>query len=398
MERTNFKGLTTSEAEERLRRFGKNVLPQEKRFRAISIFFSQLPTFINLILFAAGVLAFVIGDKTDSILIFTILILNSLFGFVQEYRAEKALQKLKKLSTVSVRVLRDGKEKLIDSSFIVPGDLIILSEGDRIPADGVAINVNRLEVDESVLTGESLAVLKNEGDTVYSASLVSKGKAYMRTEETGLETKFGKIAKSLSEIEPPKTPLEKRLIEMGRIITIAVLLTSSFLVLLGIYKGEELFPLALLAISVAVSAIPESLPAVVTIALAIGVSRMARKRAIVRKLPSVETLGAVQVIVADKTGTLTENKMKVKKEWLVSKEPYDIILSSALNNSASLIPKTNGEEFDIVGDKTDGALLLWAQSKRKDLESLRKNTEILDEYLFDIETKTITTVIREDGR
>ena len=395
MENLSLKGLTTAGAEEKLRKLGRNVLPEGKRFRAVSIFFSQLKSFINLILFAAAILSFLIGDQIDAILIWTILLLNSAFGFIQEYKAERSLEKLKKLTSSSVRVIRNGAEASIDSSLIVPGDIVLLSDGERIPADGKIIKANRIEVDESVLTGESIPVLKKDGDLLFSGTLVSKGKAYFEVSETGEETKFGKIAKTLSSVQADKTPLEKKLIELGRYITLGVILISSLLIPLGIYKGEELLPLSILAISVAVSAIPEGLPAVVTIALAIGVSRMAKKKAIVRKMPAVETLGAVQLIITDKTGTLTENRMKVRRDWFVkdgAKE--DIVLTSVLNNSASLVKKVD-DGFDIAGDKTDGALLLWASTQNPKYLSLKKSAEIVEEYLFDTESKTITTVLRE---
>ena len=191
MENLSLKGLTTSEAEEKLRKLGRNVLPEGKRFRAVSIFFSQLKSFINLILFAAAILSFLIGDQTDAILIWTILLLNSAFGFIQEYKAERSLEKLKKLTSSSVRVIRNGAEASIDSSLIVPGDIVLLSDGERIPADGKIIKANRIEVDESVLTGESIPVLKKDGDLLFSGTLVSKGKAYLEVFETGEETKFG---------------------------------------------------------------------------------------------------------------------------------------------------------------------------------------------------------------
>ena len=394
MENLALSGLTTAEVEDRLKRFGKNILPEERGFRGLSMFFSQLKSFINLILFVAALISFLIGDKTDAALIFAILILNSIFGFIQEYRAEKSIQKLKKLVSSSVRVLRNGIETSVDSTLIVPDDIVLLSDGERVPADGKIIRANRLELDESILTGESIPVLKKEGDMLYSATLVSKGRVYFRISEIGEETKFGKITKTLASVKPDKTPLEKKLSELGRIITIVVILMASLLIPLGIYKGMEVLPLSVLAISVAVSAIPEGLPAVITIALAIGVSRMARKKAIVRKMPAVETLGSVQLIITDKTGTLTENKMRVKREWFLDGDKKDVQFSCILNNSASLVEKV-GDGFDVVGDKTDGALLLWAASKNKNYLGLKKEAKVVEEYLFDVETKTITTVIKE---
>jgi P-type Ca2+ transporter type 2C len=398
MENFTLAGLTTGEVREKLKKFGENSLPEDKRFKTVSIFLSQFPTFFNAVLLAAGTLAYVIGDVKDAILIFAILVLNTVLAFVQEYRAEKALEKLKELTSPNARVIRDGEEKEIEASLLVPDDIVLLSSGDKIPADGIIIRANRLEVDESVLTGESIPVLKKDSDMLFSGTLVSKGKAYMKVEKTGQETKFGKIAKNLSGITADKTPLEKRLSELGKYITLIILALCILLVPLGLYRGMDIYSITLLAVSVAVAAIPVSIPAIVTIALALGVSRMAKKKAIVRKMPAVETLGSVQLIITDKTGTLTENRMRVKESWIKSEKlKDDIILSCVLNNSASLVRKADGN-LDISGDKTDGAVLLWAAGEEKRYKELQKNSSVIEEYLYDVETKTITTVTEDRGK
>lgn len=390
-------GLSTTEVKALLEKYGRNEIKEKQSFSALSVFISQFPSLINGILFVASVLSFLIGETKDAFFIIAILFLNGTFGFIQEYRAQKALEKLKQIIKPTCRVIRDGKEQEIATSDLVPGDVLILSEGDRVPADGTVLKSTNLEVDESILTGESLPVLKQLNGEVFSGTLIVKGRAYVKTAKTGQETRFGKIAQSLKEIKADKTPLEKRLSGLAKVITVAVVLTATLLIPFGFLRGDSLYPVLLLAISVAVAAIPEGLPAVLTIALAIGTSRMAKAGAIVRRMVAVETLGSVQIILTDKTGTLTQNRMQVKETFLTNESALlDIVESCVLNNTASLVENTNSE-IEAVGEQTDGSLLLWA-SQKADIEKVKSDNKLVSEFLFDPQTRTITTIAEKEGK
>ncbi len=393
------KGITSQDAQEKLKIFGKNEILSGERAVPLFLFLSQFPTFINAILASASLLSFVIGNIIDGIFIISVLVINAIFGFAQEYKAEKSLQKLKEYVKTTVRAIRNSKETQILTSEIVPSDLIILSEGDRIPADGKLRSYKPIEVDESILTGESIPVIKNKNDDIFLGTLITRGRGILIVEKTGMQTRFGKIAHTLTSLTSEKTPFQRRLDGLGRTITYTVIGITFFLILIGTFQGKEFLPLAILAISVGVASIPEGLPVIVTIALAIGVSRMAKKKAIVRKMASVETLGAVQIILIDKTGTITQNSQTVKKVWLRSKESLSHLLKACIfGNTASLIQKANSNSFDIVGSKTDGALLIFAKEKIKDIEKIKNNAKIIDEFSFDPERKTITTILEEEGK
>lgn len=386
------KGLNSLEVLEKQKIFGKNEITTQERISVFFLFISQFPTFINGILVTASILSFVIGNTLDGTLILIILFLNALFGFIQEYRAEKSLDKLKTYVKSVVRVVRDGKVIQLDAIDLVPGDIVLLSEGDRIPADGKIVSTKFLEIDESILTGESLPVIKNINDFISSGTLVNKGSSRFIVEKIGKDTRFGQIAQTLGSVAPDKTPLQKRLDGLAKILSIIILVIAAFIIPIGIFQGREFIPLLLIAVSISIAAIPEGLPAVVTIALAIGTSKMAKRKAIVRRMQSVETLGAVQIIITDKTGTLTQNKMTVKKYWIGKKEHMTPLLKACvLGNTASIIQK-QGEKPDIVGDKTDGALLIFAKDQNQDLESLKKEGAILEEYSFDPQKATVTTI------
>ena len=387
------KGLTSLEAQEKLKTFGKNEITTEARTSAFSIFLSQFPNFINVILIAASILSFVIGSGIDGTFILIILLLNAFFGFVQEYRAEKSLDKLKTYVKTVARVIRDGKEIQVDSADLVPQDLVLVLEGDRIPADGKIISDKFLEIDESILTGESLSVIKNRGESVFSGTLITKGSSRIVVETTGNKTRFGQIAETLAEVAPDKTPLQKRLDGLAKILSLVILVIAAFIIPIGIFQGKEFVFLLLIAVSIGIAAIPEGLPAVVTISLAIGTAKMAKRKAIVRRMQSIETLGAVQVIITDKTGTLTQNTMRVKKFWTLKKEYMTALLRACvLGNTAGIIEKREKNSFDIIGDKTDGALLLWAHEKIGSLETIKKEGKIIEEYSFDSQTSTVTTI------
>lgn len=392
-------GLTSAQAHEKLNQFGKNEIEIKKSYNALSIFLSQFPTFINGILFAGGIFSSLIGNFVDAAFIFSIIILSAVFGFFQEYNAEKSLEKLKSYIKPLSRVIRNGKEEEVSSFELVPGDIVLLNEGEHIPADGMIIVSHHLEIDESVLTGESIPVAKNDKDKGFSGTLVSKGRGRLLIEKTGMDTRFGQIAKTLANVETDKTPLQKNLSTLGKIISLISITIAFLLIPIGLSQNRNLFDLILLSISAGVAAIPEGLPAVITIALAIGTKRMAKKNAIVRKMSAVETLGAVQVILSDKTGTLTKNEMTVKEFFVNKKEGMNFLLKGCvIGNTASLIQKGEQGKFEAVGDKTDSALLMWAKSKVESLSLLTNDGKIVDEFVFDPETKLITSIWEENKK
>lgn len=393
------KGLSTAQAQSIFDQIGPNEIPTKESFSAIRLFLSQFPSFINVVLLLAAFFSYFLHDIVDAFFIFAIILLNGIFGFVQEYRAEKALEKLKSYAIPLVRVLRDGIEQELPTNLLVPRDIIVFSEGDRIAADCRLSQSFSVEVDESLLTGESLPVAKQKGDQLFFGTLVTKGKGRMVVEKTGLNTHFGQIAQTLATIKPEKTPLQKQLDTLGKFLSLLVLITALLLIPLGIVKGGSLIPVILVAVSIGVAAIPEGLPAVITVALAIGTNRMARQKAIVRSMPAVETLGAVQVILVDKTGTLTQNRMRVKRVWARQKEQLkNILFAALLGNTASVIQKGKGGAFDIAGDRTDGALLTFARQQDPAIDEEIKKGAIIDEHVFDARSKMITTVWEKNGK
>jgi len=383
--------LTQHEALEQLQKYGKNTIATESNFSLQKLFVSQFPTTINLILLLAGVASLFIHDILDTFFIFAVIIINGCFGFAQEYRAQKAIDKLKEYTAPEALVIREGKETIILAEQVVPNDIVILSEGDRIPADGILLDGIELEVDESILTGEALAVTKRKNELVMLGTLVLKGNGLMRVTKTGMQTTFGKIASTLATIKTEQAPLQKNLDQLGKILSYAAIAIGLLIIPIGLASKQALIPLVLVSASIAIAAIPEGLPAVVTIAFAVGANRMAKNNAIVRKMNAIETLGAVQILLLDKTGTLTQNVMRVKKYWLKDKKQLSLLVNACfLGNTASLIEKGDGKDFEIVGDETDGALLLWAKEQKTKHEIIDdKNVE---EHIFDTGTKTITAV------
>jgi Ca2+-transporting ATPase len=395
MEKGNMPGLSHQEAKAQLEKYGKNIIRSETRSSLGHIFVSQFPTVINSVLTAAAVFSLLIGNVLDGAFILAIVLLNGFLGFVQEYRAARSIEKLRDYTAPVALAIREGDEKEVLAENLVPNDIVILSEGSRIPADGRLIESHHLEIDESILTGESLAVIKKAEDVVFTGTLVIKGKGSLKIEKTGEKTKLGQIANTVSEIKADKTPLQKNLDGLGKALSFAVIIIGLLIVPIGLVNGASLVPLILVGASIGVAAIPEGLPAVVTIAYAVGSHRMAKRGAIVRKMASIETVGAVQVILSDKTGTITKNLMRVKSYWLESEEKLSLMLRACvLGNTATLIEKGSGKKQEVAGDQTDGALLLWARDKEEGAK-IKEIGEVEDEYVFDPKYKTITTVWRQ---
>ncbi|HEX8932527.1 MAG TPA: cation-translocating P-type ATPase, partial [Patescibacteria group bacterium] len=387
-------GLTTQQTEQKLKQFGKNRIEAHLTRSTLKIFLTQFPNFINAILLVAALFTFVINYALDGYFILAIILINGCFGFIQEYRAEKSLEKLKSYTVPTARVLRNGKDCEIAAEDIVPEDIVILTEGSRIPADGKLLDGSTLEVDEAILTGEALPVIKKNNAQLYLGTLITRGKGQMLVTQTGMNTRFGQITSTLSSITNEITPLQKDFSHLGKMLSLLALLLALIIIPLGIWHKQELIPLILTAASIGVAAIPEGLPAVITIAFAVGSNRLARKNAIVRKMAAIETLGAIQVVLVDKTGTITQNSMQVKHYWPKDeKSLHHLLRACMLSNTATLAKKENNQP-EIVGDQTDGALLLWA-TQHQHFPHLTKG-KILDEYVFDVDTQTITTLWQED--
>ena len=372
-------GLTSEEAKKRLREYGPNALPERpaepfsrkllRQFQSPLVYILLLALLVDLLLWlyegARGV-------PLESLVILAILLLNALLGAFQEKRSEEALKRLKALAEPSVWVLRDGRFQRLSARGLVPGDVVRLEAGDRVPADGVLLEGSGLLVDESVLTGESVPVEKGVGEEVFAGTLLVRGRALLEVTRTGAQSAMGRIAHLLAEMEEEKTPLERRLHAFGHRVARLVLLLALGLLLLGFLVEGVSAKVVLFAVALAVAAVPEGLPAVLTLALALGVERMARRKAVVRRLSAVEALGSVTVIATDKTGTLTENRMEVQE--LLSPDPEKALLAMVLCNDADLATG--------AGDPLELGLLRYA-SRFLDVERVRREHPRLSERPFD---------------
>ena len=372
-------GLTSEEAKKRLREYGPNALPERpaepfsrkllRQFQSPLIYILLLALLVDLLLWlyegARGV-------PLESLVILAILLLNALLGAFQEKRSEEALKRLKALAEPSVWVLRDGRFQRLSARGLVPGDVVRLEAGDRVPADGVLLEGSGLLVDESVLTGESVPVEKGVGEEVFAGTLLVRGRALLEVTRTGAQSAMGRIAHLLAEMEEEKTPLERRLHAFGHRVARLVLLLALGLLLLGFLVEGVSAKVVLFAVALAVAAVPEGLPALLTLALALGVERMARRKAVVRRLSAVEALGSVTVIATDKTGTLTENRMEVQE--LLSPDPEKALLAMVLCNDADLATG--------AGDPLELGLLRYA-SRFLDVERVRREHPRLSERPFD---------------
>lgn len=408
---SNSDGLSKNDVDYRLKKYGNNVIKEAKKESMFKKFLNQFKDLMILILCIAAVISFVISfvnkeSYVDSISIITIVILNAILGFVQELKADKALDSLKKMQTTKTKVKRNGNIIIVDSCDVVVGDILVLEAGDTVCADARVIYEASLKCDESSLTGESMAVLKTskklDGDVplamrknmIYSGTSVVYGKCLAIVTATGMNTEFGLIAKSLNEGEKEITPLEKKINEISKVLSFTIMCIIAVMFVIGLVKGLKITEVIMLSISLAVAAIPEGLPAVITITLSLGVSNMAKNKAVIRKMSSVETLGCTEVICSDKTGTITQNKMTVRKVYFnnkvcdVDKDKIDnnLIEIMALNNDVS----KNGDEY--IGDPTEIALYHVCENHLVDIDDLRNKFIRVHEVPFDSERKMMSTV------
>ncbi len=406
---SSLKGLTKEQAALKLAEYGRNELLGKKKKPAWVLFLLQFSDFMIIVLLIAAVIAGIAGDLTDTIIILIIVILNAIVGFVQEYRAEKAIEALKKVAALQVQVIRSGITITAHATELVPGDLVLLEAGNVVPADIRLIETHSLKIDEAALTGESVPAEKIEkrlietdlpiGDRLnmaFKSTLVTNGRARGVVIATGMLTEIGLIARLLQE-EDPVTPLQKRMSDFGKKLSYIILFICVLLFVIGLLRGEVPLNMLLISISLAVAAIPEALPALITIALSKGAGRLVKKNALVRKLHAVETLGSVTYICSDKTGTLTQNKMKVAasdsgitESALINGIPF-LYIAAALNNDVK-----QSSDHSLFGDPTEIALVDFfvEQHSSKMLSLLKNRYPRVAELPFDSDRKCMTTVHR----
>jgi P-type Ca2+ transporter type 2C len=427
-------GLSQEEVKKRIDQYGLNELEEGEKQSALLLFFSQFKDFMVLVLLAATLISGLLGEYIDAIAIIAIVIINGFLGFFQERRAEKSLQALKELSAPQVSALRDGQWIKIPSKEIVVGDILKFSSGDRIGADVRVIESKSLEIEESALTGESVPVAKhidsltnpNPGigdmeNIAFMGTMVTRGSGIGVVMATGMKTAMGQIADLLQSAQSQDTPLQRRLEQLGKILITVALLLTVLVVVVGVLRGHELYEMFLAGVSLAVAAIPEGLPAIVTVALSLGVQKMIRQNAIVRKLPAVETLGCASVICSDKTGTMTQNKMTVTHLWSggqtwtvdgVGYEPQgqfyrddrtvqpkdekalqQMLIFGMLCNHSDLVIKD--DEFTLDGDPTEGALLVSAMKAGFERTKLLDEFTIVNEFPFDSARKMMSVHVKD---
>jgi Ca2+-transporting ATPase len=420
---TSENGLGSAEASRRLIKYGKNILEEKQKVSPIRIFLQQFNSPVVWILLAALFISYVIGDKVDAAVILAILIINAALGFIQEYNAEKEIEALKKLAGIKALVIRDGEEQEIDASKIVPGDVLIIKEGDKVPADARIIEATQLAAQESILTGESLPVKKTadiifahaavseQKNMLFSGTIITRGKGKIIAVRTGMDSEIGKITKLIQDTEKEKTPLQEKLAKMGGMLSIITVVICALVFFTGLLRGADPFEIFTIAVALAVADIPEGLPAVVTISLAVGLRRMLKKNALIRRLPSVETLGSTTVICSDKTGTLTHNQMTVKKIFVddqiievtgsgynttgeFSSKPQNL---NRLLKIGALCNDSKVETKKCIGDPTEGSLIVSAQKANIDIDTLKQSHPRLNEIPFNSERKRMTTLHEIDG-
>ncbi|WP_027629967.1 calcium-translocating P-type ATPase, SERCA-type [Ruminiclostridium cellobioparum] len=444
-------GLTDKEAKYKLQKHGLNILAERKKISPLKILFQQFTDLMVIILMISTVISGFMGEMTEAVTIIAIVVVNAIMGFVQEFKTEKTMEALKSLAAPSAKVIRNEQQVSIPAEEIVPGDVLVIEAGDRIAADAAILESSSLHVDESLLTGESVPVEKNpiknnkalidpfdKKSSVYMGTVVTGGRAKAVVYATGMKTEMGHIADMIQNIEDDETPLQRRLAHLGKFIAVGCLLICAIVSIAGVIRGEKLFNMLLSGISLAVAAVPEGLPAIVTISLALGVQRMLKRNALIRKLPAVETLGCASIICSDKTGTLTENKMTVRKIYAAgyqlsvtgngynlegdfladnrSSDPLKVEgvklaleIGALCNNSVITRPASENtamgkiksifskqDTLKISGDPTEIALTIAAAKAGITQNSLNGTYQRIDELPFDSDRKCMSIVCKSN--
>ena len=421
-------GLSSQQAQERLLQYDENRLQEKKKKTNWQRFLDQFKDVMILILIAAAMISFVIAcvegnpkEFFEPVLILLIVVMNAVMGVMQESKAEKALDALKSLSAPHARVIRNGEEQVIDAAKLVPGDVIRLEAGDFVPADARLIRSVSLKSEESALTGESVpsekdaeamvkadAPLGDRTNMVFSGCSITYGTATAIVTATGMNTEMGKIANLLDQEEEGQTPLQQKLAQLGKYLGVVALAACAIILVVGLVNGIPVMEIFMTAVSLAVSAIPEGLPAIVTIVLSIGVQRMVKKNAIIRRLPAVETLGSASIICSDKTGTLTQNRMTLVKAYLDKEQKTEEISNANSEDVRALLRlgtlccdgsvSFHGTEEKHIGDPTETAIVLAAHKNGMPKDELNRQYPRLGEIPFDSDRKLMTTICRMDGK
>ncbi len=424
--RTSEEGLSEKEAELRLERNGKNVIEEKDQLNAVKIFFLQFKSWLVYILLFSIIIAIVIAHYLDASVIGAIVLLNVIIGFIQQYKAEKSIKELKKLLVLKTKVLRDGVLKIINAEDIVVGDIVLLKSGDKIPADCRIFKYENLEVDESVLTGESMSIEKTDEtlgkdvilterkNMLYAGTHIDKGNCRAIVVSTAMDTEFGKITGMLEKIKEEETPMQKKMDKFAKKISFLVLIPVVLLFVIGALSGYDRYEMLLTAIALAISAIPEGLPAVITIGLAFASKKMSQRNVIIKKLSASESLGSVTVICTDKTGTITEGKMQVREIYCNErtfikqensllldgkkvnikneKDIEQIIKTSVLCNNARFENREDGNGYEIIGDPTESALVLNALELGFNKKLLTEGEKRVKEVPFSSERKMMSII------
>ena len=435
---TSESGLTAEEAGQRIEQYGPNKLAEEEKISKLKILFHQFTSPLIYILLIAGVVTTLLKEYIDSGVIFAVVILNAIIGYIQEYKAEESVRALKKMVVPKAKVLREGKEKEINSEELVPGDIVLLASGTKVPADLRLLHTIELKVDEAMLTGESVPAEKitlpikedrltpgDQRNIAFMGTIAVTGRAKGIVVETGHKTVLGQIAEKVREVSSIKTPLQDKLERFAKLVGIVVLVFSAVVFGAGMMLGAKASEMFMIAVATAVSAIPEGLPVAVTIAMAIGVSRMARRNAIIRKLPAVETLGSTTVIGSDKTGTLTKNEMTVKLIY-DGEHTYDVagsgyepkgeilhegvpvkakeekhlmhVLRIGLLCNESYVYEERGSQYKVDGDPTEGALIVSAMKALLRVEEEKEKYQQMAIIPFESERGFMVTLHRHRGK